>query len=411
MRFIYSLIVSLVWQLLKLIGLANPKIAKFVNGRKQVIKTLKKHLSKTDKVVWIHAASLGEYEQGLPILENLKKDYPEHKVLLTFFSPSGYEVKKGSSPADIVTYLPLDTPQKVKSFLNASNPKIAIFIKYEIWPNYLSELKKRNTPTILISARFKSDKIFFKSYGRFMRNALKKFTSLYVQDLKSLDLLKSIGIENVTVTGDTRLDRVSEILKRDNSLPFMDQFCNQAKCLVAGSTWPDDEVFLIDYINNSKKDEKYIIAPHNIKEEDIQSLKNSIQRKTLCYSTLPEEIPKETAVIIIDTIGLLTKIYSYATVAYVGGGFATGLHNTLEPAVFGIPVIIGPKYKGFIEAEDLVKLGGVIPISNRNDFFSSANSLLNDEKKCTQVGEINSQYILNNKGASIQIMKGIRTLL
>ncbi|MDC6387396.1 glycosyltransferase N-terminal domain-containing protein [Maribacter sp. PR1] len=411
MRFIYSLIVSLVWQLLKLIALANPKIAKFVSGRKQVIKTLKKHLSKTDKVVWIHAASLGEYEQGLPILEKLKKDYPEHKVLLTFFSPSGYEVKKDTSPADIVTYLPLDTPQKVKSFLNVSNPKMAIFIKYEIWPNYLSELKKRNTPTILISARFKSDKIFFKSYGRFMRNALKKFTYLYVQDLKSLDLLKSIGMENVTVTGDTRLDRVSEILKRNNSLPFMDQFCKQTKCLVAGSTWPDDEVFLIDYINNSKNDEKYIIAPHNIKEEHIQSLKNSIQRKTLCYSSLPEKIPKETAVIIIDTIGLLTKIYSYATVAYVGGGFATGLHNTLEPAVFGIPVIIGPKYKGFLEAEDLVKLGGVIPISNRNEFFNSANSLLNDEQKCTKVGEINSQYILINKGASIQIMKGIRTLI
>lgn len=376
-----------------------------------VLETLRNHISKSDRVIWIHAASLGEYEQGLPILEQLKLAYPNHKVLLTFFSPSGYEVKKNSSPADITTYLPFDIPGKVNSFLNAVRPDMAIFIKYEIWPNYLFELHKRAIPSILISARFSPDKIYFKNYGGFMREALRSFSHLYVQDKPSKELLDKIGIKNVSIAGDTRLDRVAEILKRDNTLDVISSFCKGKKCLVAGSTWPEDERILTNYINHAPNDQKFIIAPHTIKESHIQSLCQSIDKKTVLYSKISLVLENDVQVIIVDTIGLLTKIYSYASIAYVGGGFATGLHNTLEPAVFGIPVVVGPKYQGFLEAEQLVQLGGILPIQDKEEFNNSINRLFKDPQERKSIGEINSQYILNNKGASVHIMAGIRTLL
>lgn len=411
MRHLYSFIVMLTWQILKLLGFVNPKISKFVNGRQEVLSSLKLQFTKNCKVIWIHAASLGEYEQGLPILEELKKEYPQHKILLTFFSPSGYEVKKNSSPADLTTYLPLDTPRNVSSFLDAARPKMAIFIKYEIWPNYLYELNKRSIPSILISARFRADKIYFKNYGGFMRKALKRFSHIYVQDKLSLRLLDRLSIKNVSIAGDTRLDRVSKILKRDNTLEIIEKFCGQDKCLVAGSTWPEDERILVNFINHSSKNLKFIIAPHTIKESHIKNLQQSIEKKNILFSKISKIPEEEIQVLIVDTIGILTKIYSYATIAYVGGGFATGLHNTLEPAVFGIPVIIGPNYKGFLEAEDLVKLGGILPIKDEEAFKNVVNQLLQDSIASQKIGQINSQYILNNKGASVQIMEGIRTLL
>ncbi|TLF44298.1 3-deoxy-D-manno-octulosonic acid transferase [Maribacter aurantiacus] len=411
MRHLYSFIVVLTWQILKLIGFVNPKISKFVNGRNEVVKSLKVQFTKSDRIIWIHAASLGEYEQGLPILVELKKEYPRHKILLTFFSPSGYEVKKNSSPADLTTYLPVDSPRNVNSFLDAARPELAIFIKYEIWPNYLFALERRGIPRILISARFSTDKIYFKNYGGFMRKAIQKFSHIYVQDKQSLELLEGIKTKNVSIAGDTRLDRVLEILKRDNTLEFVNSFCDGNNCLVAGSTWPDDERILTNYINQAPKDLKFIIAPHTIKEGPINHLFQSIQKKTELYSIISQKTKDDTQVLIIDSIGLLTKIYSYATVAYVGGGFATGLHNTLEPAVFGIPVIIGPNYKGFLEAEDLVKLGGILPITDEKAFKSVVDQLLHDSRTSQKIGQINSQYILNNKGASVQIMEGIRTYL
>ncbi|MDC6404674.1 MULTISPECIES: 3-deoxy-D-manno-octulosonic acid transferase [Maribacter] len=411
MRHLYSFIVVLTWQILKLVGFVNPKISKFVNGRKGVVKSLKVQFTKNDRIIWLHAASLGEYEQGLPILEELKKEYPRHKILLTFFSPSGYEVKKNASPADLTTYLPLDTPRNVRSFLDAARPELAIFIKYEIWPNYLFALESSGIPSLLISARFSADKIYFKNYGRFMRKALYRFSHIYVQDKLSLELLEGINIKNVRIAGDTRLDRVSKILKRDNTLEIIENFCGQNKCLVAGSTWPDDERILTNYINHAPKDLKFIIAPHTIKKGPINHLFQSIQKKAELYSSISQKTKDDTQVLIIDSIGVLTKIYSYATVAFVGGGFATGLHNTLEPAVFGIPVIIGPNYKGFLEVEDLVKLGGILPIKDEKGFKSAADKLLQDAITSQKIGQINSQYILNNKGASIQIMEGIRTYL
>ncbi len=393
------------------IAKVNTKLSLFVEGRKHTLTILRKNISQKDKVIWIHAASLGEYEQGLPILEKLKLAYPTHTLLLTFFSPSGYEIRKNTATADVVTYLPLDTKKKVREFLNTTNPKLAIFIKYEIWPNYLNELKKRNIPTLLVSALFKKKQIYFRPYGKFMRKALNAFNHFYVQDERSKSLLNSIGYTNSTVTGDTRLDRVSEILHADNSLDFMNRFSTTSNCLVSGSTWPEDETFLVDYINSSSSDMKFVIAPHNIKKEHSATLKDSITRPTLLYSEIEAQNLDAIDVLIIDTIGLLTKIYSYASIAYVGGGFATGLHNTLEPAVFGIPVIIGPKYLGFIEAEELVAIGGILSIRDKEELAQCIDQLKSSKSTREKLGRLNATYITQNKGASIHIMKGIREIL
>ena len=380
-------------------------------GRKLVFSTLKNAISKTDKVIWVHVASLGEFEQGLPIIEKLKIEYPSYKILVTFFSPSGYEVKKNTAAADIVTYLPMDTKANVQRFLALTRPTLAIFVKYEIWPNYLRALKEKGISTILVSAIFKKDQIYFKPYGGFMRTALSAFSHFFVQDLSSKKLLEAIHFKNVTIGGDTRFDRVSEILERDNALSFMDRFKENRPCLVAGSTWPEDESILVDFINTTTKSLKYVLAPHTIKSEQIDALKKSISKPTILYSEIENQNLDEFDVLIVDTIGVLTKIYSYADIAYVGGGFATGLHNTLEPAVFGIPVIIGPNYKGFKEAEDLTIKGGLLVVKSKGDFTSILDRLLDEPEFTKKTGQINSSYISENKGASIQIIDYIRTLL
>tara|TARA_R110002126_G_scaffold366_10_gene2509 strand:- start:2020 stop:3312 length:1293 start_codon:yes stop_codon:yes gene_type:complete len=408
---IYNFAVQLSALFLKLIALFHPKIKLFVDGRKEVMSYLKKNISEGDSIIWVHTASLGEFEQGLPIIEQLKKNYPEYRILVTFFSPSGYEVKKNTAAADLVTYLPMDTKKNAIKFLDLVNPKLVIFVKYEIWPNYLRALSQRNIPTLLISALFKENQIYFKSYGGFMRKALHNFTHIFVQDTKSIELLSKINIKNTAISGDTRFDRVIEILERDNNLAFMENFKNGAKTLVAGSTWPDDEEVLVPYINTGESSLKFVLAPHNIKPEHINKLKSSINKKTILYSELENKDLSAYEVLIIDTIGLLTKIYSYAEISYVGGGFATGLHNTLEPAVYGIPVIIGPSFKGFKEAEDLVNKGGVLVVKSPAEFFTLVNDLLKDEEHLKRTGDINSTYVSENKGASIQIMAYVRTLI
>ena len=408
---IYNFAVQLSALFLKLIALFHPKIKLFVDGRKEVMSYLKKNISEGDSIIWVHTASLGEFEQGLPIIEQLKKNYPEYRILVTFFSPSGYEVKKNTAAADVVTYLPMDTKKNAIKFLDLVNPKLVIFVKYEIWPNYLRALSQRNIPTLLISALFKENQIYFKSYGGFMRKTLHNFTHIFVQDTKSIELLSKINIKNTAISGDTRFDRVIEILERDNNLAFMENFKNGAKTLVAGSTWPDDEEVLVPYINTGESSLKFVLAPHNIKPEHINKLKSSINKKTILYSELENKDLSAYEVLIIDTIGLLTKIYSYAEISYVGGGFATGLHNTLEPAVYGIPVIIGPSFKGFKEAEDLVNKGGVLVVKSPAEFFTLVNNLLKDEEHLKRTGDINSTYVSENKGASIQIMAYVRTLI
>jgi len=411
LRLLYNILINIAWLGLKVVALFNAKIKLFVQGRMQSFSILERRLTFVDRTIWMHVASLGEFEQGLPILERLRTQHPEHKLVLSFFSPSGYEVKKNTTVADVVVYLPMDSNSKAKHFLELVNPELAIFVKYEVWPNYLHHLQKKNIPTLLISAIFSERQIYFKPFGGFMRKSLGKFNHYFVQDENSKKLLESIEIKNSTISGDTRLDRVSEILKQNNQLDFMDRFKNNQLCLVAGSTWPEDEQILINHINNTNEKVKVVIAPHEIKSAHIAKITSALDKKTLCYSDLGNQNLKEFEVLIIDTIGLLTKIYSYANIAYVGGGFATGLHNTMEPAVFGIPIIIGPQFGGFKEAEDLVKAGGIIPISSQDSFDNLMKDLLSKPASINNIGDINAKYIEANIGASDLIMNHISNII
>ena len=284
MLFLYRIIVQIAEFLLKIIAVFNPKIKLFVEGRKNVFSTLEQKIKTTDKTIWFHAASLGEYEQGLPVIENIKTKYPNHKIILTFFSPSGYEVRKNNTIADVTVYLPLDTKKNAEAFLKLVHPEMAFFIKYEYWPNYLNELQKLETPTYLISGIFRKNQMFFKWYGGFYRKALNTFTYFFVQNETSKNLLLQLGKTNVAISGDTRFDRVAAILEKDNSLDFIEAFKNDTLTIVIGSSWPKDESLLVDYINQTSEKVKFIIAPHNIKEEQIQDLKNSITKKTVLFS-------------------------------------------------------------------------------------------------------------------------------
>lgn len=411
LRFIYNILTHLSWLVLKGIALFQPKMRLFVSGRKNTFDQLRSSITPNSKCIWMHVASLGEFEQGLPILEQLRQQYPNHKLVLSFFSPSGYEVKKNTSAADVVVYLPMDTRSNASQFVDLMNPAMAIFIKYEIWPNYLHQLRQRKIPTLLVSAIFSKRQVFFKPYGGFMRNSLHSFSHFFVQDDTSKTLLQSIGFANSTVSGDTRFDRVYEILNRDNHLDFMEQFKGNQPCLVAGSTWPEDEKILVDYINSSDKGVKFVLAPHKIKPDHIEQLLESISKKTICYSNIDNQNLMDFDVLIVDTIGLLTKIYSYAQMAYVGGGFATGLHNTLEPAVYGIPVVIGPNYEGFKEAEDLVDLKGVLPVSSSSELKTTLDRFLENPDVLENTGKINSTYITQNVGATPLIMEHIDQIL
>ena len=410
MKLVYHFVIFLASILLPLIAVFSKKIKLFVNGRKD---TFSKIASlKNEKTIWFHAASLGEFEQARPIIEALKKQYKHYKILVTFFSPSGYEVRKNYNLADVVCYLPLDSKGNAKKFIATVNPTLAIFIKYEFWPNLLNELKKKEIQTILVSGILRGNQLFFKSYGGFMKNSLAAFHYFFVQDDTSKELLSSINYTNVTVAGDTRFDRVSEILKQDNSLDFINKFKDNTYTIVAGSTWKEDEEFLVDYINTkATEDEKFIIAPHNIKPAAILELKKAIHKKTVLYSEKERENLSDKQVFIIDTIGILTKIYAAADLAYVGGGLKTGLHNILEPATFGIPVVIGNKYDKFKEAVDLVKIGGCISVKNQQEFTENLINLKEDESFRKLTGVINKKYIKQHRGATELIMNYLKTHL
>jgi 3-deoxy-D-manno-octulosonic-acid transferase len=411
MLFLYNIITLLAAQLLKIVALFSPKMKLFVDGRKSVFQTLADKIQTSDKTIWFHAASLGEYEQGLPVIEAIKEQFPTHKIVVTFFSPSGYEVRKNNTVANVTVYLPLDTISNAKQFIKLVHPEMAFFIKYEYWPNYLNELKNQNIKTYLISGILRENQAFFKWYGGFYRNALKTFDYFFVQNESSKKLLQSIGFNNVKVSGDTRFDRVVSILERDNSLDFIEQFKDNKTTIVIGSSWPKDESLLVNYINQSSDDVKFIIAPHNIKSEQIQELKNSISKKTILFSDVETRLNaslQENNVFIIDTIGILTKIYSYADIAYVGGGFGNpGVHNILEPATFGGPVVIGPNYSHFAEAKALVNMEGCISIQNQSQLNETFDLLLHNEDERLEKGHICSTFVQMNKGVTQTIMNHI----
>ena len=406
---VYNLLISLVGPILKIVALFNTKLKLFLEGRKSVFHKVESKISETDRVIWMHSASLGEFEQGLPILKSLQKEYPKHTFLLTFFSPSGYEVKKNSKVADIITYLPLDTAKNARKFVSLVKPQLAVFVKYEIWPNYLRTLESRNIPTLLVSALFKKEQIYFKWYGGFMSKSLKRFTKIFVQNHESQKFANSIGIDAI-ISGDTRFDRVAEIIKSENRLDFMEKFKGDQYCFVIGSSWPEDENNLLDFINNTPGI-KTVIAPHDIKQNKIIDLQNSITKETILFSKIGETDVSLFDVLIVDTIGLLTKIYSYADMAYVGGGFKTGLHNTLEPAAFGIPVIIGPHYNGFAEAVSLVERGGVLTVKNKEELNSVLKQLMTNNGFRTKTGKINHAYLRENIGGTKTIVSHIKSIL
>jgi len=416
MLFLYNLVIVLASQLLKLVAVFSPKMRLFVEGRKSVFETLASKIQTSDKTIWFHAASLGEYEQGLPVIEAMKQEFPNHKIVVSFFSPSGYEVRKNNTVADVTVYLPLDSISNAKQFVKLVHPEMVFFIKYEYWPNYLNELKNQNIKTFLISGILRENQAFFKWYGGFYRNALKTFEFFFVQNESSKKLLQSIGFNNVKVSGDTRFDRVVSILERDNSLDFIEEFQDNKTIIVIGSSWPKDESLLVNYINQSSDDVKFIIAPHNIKQDQIANLKNQIQKKTILYSEKDEMLKQVQhdkievfQVFIIDTIGILTKIYSYADIAYVGGGFGNpGVHNILEPATFGVPVIIGPNYSHFAEATALVNMEGCISIQHQTQLNEAFDLLLHNEDERLEKGHICSTFVQMNKGATQTIMKHIK---
>lgn len=408
MLFLYNLVISIAGFFLKIIAHFSPKIKLFIEGRKNVFTILEEKIKPSDKTIWFHSASLGEYEQGLPVIEKTKEKYPSHKIIVTFFSPSGYEVRKNNTVADVTIYLPLDTKKNAKRFLKLVHPELVFFIKYEFWLNYLKELRTNKTPVYLISGIFRDSQMFFKWYGGFYRKALETFTYFFVQNQSSKEKIEAIGFQNVIVSGDTRFDRVNAILERDNSLDFIETFKNNQTTIIIGSSWPKDEALLINYINQASENIKFIIAPHNIKTDQILNLKSQITKSTLLFSEKENKNPADYNVFIIDTVGLLTKIYSYGTIAYVGGGFGNpGIHNILEPAAFGIPIVIGPNYSNFAEATELVNLGGCMVISGQEELKQTFDHLITDQISLREKGQICKSYIQDNKGATNRIMKVI----
>ena len=409
MNLLYNFSVLIAQYLLKFIALFNKKIDLFVEGRKQTFKVLQQNISKTDEVIWMHAASLGEFEQGRPIIEKLKAKFPTKKIVVTFFSPSGYEVRKNYNLANVVCYLPLDTKQNMKQFIKLLHPEIAILVKYEFWPNLLTQLQNDNIKTILVSGIFRENQPFFNWYGSFLRNKLKAFNHFFVQDPNSKKLLHSIGFNNVTVSGDTRFDRVFEITQQNNNLPFIEEFTNGKHLVVAGSTWEKDEEFLVKYINNkATSEEKFVIAPHNINNSDIIKLKKAINKPTVCFSEKENKNLKNYQVFIADTIGILTKIYSYANVAYVGGGFTkSGVHNTLEAATFNIPIIIGPNYNKFKEVKDLIADEACFSIDKYKKLYLLLEKFYSQPTLRKKAGEQALNYVVSNKGATEKILNYI----
>ncbi|WP_235010927.1 3-deoxy-D-manno-octulosonic acid transferase [Aquimarina sp. AU119] len=401
MSVLYNFFIAIFENILPIIGMFSPKLKLFVEGRKNVFQIVDEKIFAEDRVLWFHCASLGEYEQGVPVMEELKKEYPNHKLLVTFFSPSGYEAKKNSTLADLIVYLPIDTKRNAKKFIEYVQPELAIFVKYEFWPNYLKMLQTKNIPVVFISTTFREDHSFFKWYGGFMRKTLLMVDHFFVQDTESKNLIEGLGFNNVTLSGDTRFDRVSHQIEMDNHVDFISEFINDRLCIVMGSSWPQDEEVFIDFVNEASDKICFIIAPHEIKDSSVNGLRGKIKKKTVVYSEKEGVDLKNQQVFIMNTIGYLSRVYSYGDIAYVGGAMGTGgLHNILEPATFGIPIIIGKNFEKFREAKQLQKLAGLFSITNAVEFTNVILKLAEDKKFREKTGMISGHFINSNTGAT-----------
>ena len=396
MPFLYSLAVAVAKAMTPVVA-KSAKTKAFVAGRKALWTQLK-GIPQNKKVVWMHCASLGEYEQGLPVLSALKNNHPEHFYLVTFFSPSGYEVRKNHGIADLATYLPWDTRADVKRFVALVNPVMALLVKYEFWPNLVREVQRQNTPLFLITGLFRQHQRFFKPWGNSHRKLLHGFTHLFVQNKASEKLLQSIGVQQVSVSGDTRFDRVGA---SKEPLAFMDTFVGDRKCIVAGSTWPEDEAVLAEAIRQTPKAWCWLIAPHEIHEVKLDNLMKQLPKGSLRYTQNEEAAFEACPVLVLDTVGMLGRSYPYASLAYVGGGMGTaGLHNILEPAAAGVPIAIGKNYDRFPEAKDLIALGGVTSISTAKECTQQLSGFMQNEALRQEKGNINRTFVTQNQGAT-----------
>ena len=372
---------------------------------------LREKIDRNAKYIWFHASSLGEFEQGRPLIEKIKAEHPEYKILLTFFSPSGYEVRKNYGGVDVVCYLPFDTPYRVKKFLDLSKPVMAIFIKYEFWDNYLSELKRRNIPVYIVSAIFRKEQLFFKWYGGMYRKVLSYFTHIFVQDDASRELLSKYGVTNVSVFGDTRFDRVQDVYKNTKQVPMVELFVNNNRSdnqltMVAGSSWQQDEEVYLNYFNEHPE-LKLIIAPHEIHKDHLMHIESMLKRPSIRLSEATEKDIKGKSCLIVDSFGLLSSIYRYGDLAYIGGGFGAGIHNVLEAAVYGIPVIFGPKYQKFKEARDLLQVGGAFSITDEKTFESKMEELSTYRDLLEAAGAAAGDFVKSNIGATNRIISSI----
>lgn len=418
---IYNIVIYFVLWGIAIASLFNEKVRKMWRGEREAFKILKQKVDPNAKYIWFHAASLGEFEQGRPLMERIRKDYPQYKILLTFYSPSGYEVRKNYEGADIICYMPVDTRLNAIRFLRLVRPVMAFFIKYEFWSNFLHILKHRNIPTYSVSSIFREDQVFFKWYGRSYAGVLKCFTRFFVQNEESKRLLEGIGITAVDVVGDTRFDRVLQIKEAAKQLPICEAFRtgvassqsadvphHDFKVFVAGSSWPPDENIFIPFFNEHK-DWRLLIAPHVIAEEHLKLILSLIKgKKVVRYTQTTPEEAAEADVLIIDCFGLLSSMYNYGDVAYIGGGFAVGIHNTLEAAVWNMPVIFGPNNKKFQEAQGLLKSDGGFEINTYEDFSGLMSSLMNDETFLKQAGDKAGAFVAHLAGATDKVLASVK---
>ena len=418
---IYNIVIYFVLWGIAIASLFNEKVRKMWRGEREAFKILKQKVDPNAKYIWFHAASLGEFEQGRPLMERIRKDYPQYKILLTFYSPSGYEVRKNYEGADIICYMPVDTRLNAIRFLRLVRPVMAFFIKYEFWSNFLHILKHRNIPTYSVSSIFREDQVFFKWYGRSYAGVLKCFTRFFVQNEESKRLLEGIGIKDVDVVGDTRFDRVLQIKEAAKQLPICEAFRTGVastqsadvphtdfKVFVAGSSWPPDENIFIPFFNEHK-DWRLLIAPHVIAEEHLKLILSLIKgKKVVRYTQTTPEEAAEADVLIIDCFGLLSSMYNYGDVAYIGGGFGVGIHNTLEAAVWNMPVIFGPNNKKFQEAQGLLKSGGGFEINTYEDFEGLMNSMMNDAAFLKQAGDKAGAFVAHLAGATDKVLASVK---
>lgn len=418
---IYNIVIYFVLWGIAIASLFNEKVRKMWRGEREAFKILKQKVDPNAKYIWFHAASLGEFEQGRPLMERIRKDYPQYKILLTFYSPSGYEVRKNYEGADIICYMPVDTRLNAIRFLRLVRPVMAFFIKYEFWSNFLHILKHRNIPTYSVSSIFREDQVFFKWYGRNYAGVLKCFTRFFVQNEESKRLLEGIGITAVDVVGDTRFDRVLQIKEAAKQLPICEAFRtgvassqsadvphHDFKVFVAGSSWPPDENIFIPFFNEHK-DWRLLIAPHVIAEEHLKLILSLIKgKKVVRYTQTTPEEAAEADVLIIDCFGLLSSMYNYGDVAYIGGGFGVGIHNTLEAAVWNMPVIFGPNNKKFQEAQGLLKSGGGFEINTYENFSGLMGSLMNDETFLKQAGDKAGAFVAHLAGATDKVLASVK---